>query len=304
MGFRVRVFSCALLPILTFLLPGDMLGLNAAQSQSDTFAARLDEALRQADSERARELVLDDPDGADQLFLRYLEETITQDQPKGRDTRLLEEARRLADVFFRIYEFDFERGTVSYWEKATVVQKKELLPILRDHYADYREARRLSRKMPQPIEKVTRLRDKCPALVDRYRNASFAKGELQAMLLATDLSFAYPQWKTWQQAKSLRDEVGEAWAAYYVGRGAGEGQSEFAAQHAVEAAERLHLPKLHQFTLINLAWRALAHDDYEGHINYLKKGLEVIRTIPVRQSMVSRSGCDFYPGEAWFLKTL
>jgi len=302
MRISVRFFSSALVFLLALLLPGDSSGLNTAQAQSGSVSARLDEALRQADSERARELVLDDLDGADQLYLRYLEETITQDQPKVGGIHQLEKARRLAEVFFRIYEFDFERGIVSYWEKATSAQKRELIPILRDHYAAYKEARRMSRQMPQPIDKDCRLRERNLALADRYRKASFSKGELQAMLWASSLGGN--AWKTWQLAKSLRDEVGEAWAAYYFGGWAGEGQAEFAAQHAVEAAGRLHLPKLLQFALARQAWRALSRDDYDAHIGYFRKGLEVIRTIPVRQTMVGKSSCDFYPGEAWYLKTL
>jgi len=303
MGRSGRLCSSILIPILAFLFCADLPGLNAAPAQSGSASARLDEALQQGDSERARELVLDDQDGADQLFLRYLEETITQVLPNAGEIHRLEKARRLADVLFLIYEYDFERGVVSYWEKATVAQKQELLPILRDHFAAYQKARRMSRQMPQPIEARIRLGDACLVLAGRYRKISFGKGELQAMLWGDSLGIFY-SWKTWQLAKSLGDEVGEAWAAYYVGSAAGEGQAEFAAHHAAKAAERLQLPKLLQFALARLAWRALSRDDYNAHLDYLRRGLETVRTIPRRQTMVSRSGTDFYPGEAWFLKTL
>ncbi len=295
--FRILIF------ILALLLPSYLPGFSAAQTQSASFSARLDEALEQGDSERARELVLDDQDAADQLFLRYLEETVAPDQQQSKQSPQLPKARRLADVFFRIYEFDFERGIVSYWGKATPAQKRALLPILRDHYAVYQEARKTSRQMPQPIDAKSRLINKCLALADRYRQAAFGKGELQAMLCAESLGSG-SSWKTWQLAKSLGDEVGEAWGAYFYGGLAGEGQCEVAAQHAVEAAERLHLPKLLQFALIRQAWLSLGYDDYDAHIAYLRKALEVIRTIPVRQTMVSKSSCDFYPGEAWILKSL
>jgi len=299
----VRAFSSRLTITLALLLPGNVPGMNASPVQSGSFSAQLDEALKQADSERARELVLDDQDGAEQLFLNYLEGTIIRGQPKTGEIHRLERALRLADVFFRIYEFDFERGVVSYWEKATPAQKQALLPILRDHFAAYQEARRLSRQMPQPIDKNGRLVDRCLALSDRYRKVQFAKGELEAMLWASSLGDGC-RWKTWQLAKSLGDEVGEAWGAYYYGGLAGEGQCEVAAQHAVEAAERLRLPKLLQFALIRQAWLSLGYDDYDAHIAYLRKALEVIRTIPVRQTMVSKTGTDFYPGEAWILKSL
>jgi len=298
-GFLLTI----LVAVLAFYLTGDTPGLDASPTQSGSVSARLDEALRQADSERARELVLDDPDEAEQVFLNYLQQSVNQEQTNKGEVRLIGKAGSLAAVFFRIFEFDFERGIVSYWEKATVTQKTELMPILRDHYAAYQEARRISRRMPQPIEAKIRLAETCLALAGRYRDVSFAKGELQAMLWAESLGSG-TGWRTWQLAKSLGDEVAEAWAAYYVGGAAGEGQTEFAAHHAVDAAERLRLPKLLQFALARLAWRALSRDDYDAHLDYLRRGLETVRTIPVRQSMVSRSGFDIYPGEAWYLKTL
>jgi CHAT domain-containing protein len=302
-GKDAHSFSRRLISILILQLFAYLPGLNAAQTQSILDASRLDEALRKGDLERARDLVLDDQDGADELFLRYLQETLSLGQQEDKQNPQLEKARRLADVFFRIYEFDFERGILSYWQKATASQKQELLPILRDHLAAYKEARKISRQMPQLIEARIRLKETCLALARRYREISFGKGELQAMLWAESLGSG-SSWKTWQLAKNFRDEVGEAWGAFYVGGSAGEGQAEFAAHHAAEAAERLHLPKLLQFALARMAWRALSRDDYDAHLDYLHRGLEVVRTIPVRQSMVSRWGSDFYPGEAWYLKTL
>jgi|GEM_PF-3383636 len=299
MRMSAQLVANILAAILAFLLPGGLFGQNTPQDRPASISAQLDEALRQADSERARELVLDDPDGAEQLFLNYLQRKVNRKPPKEGEIRHLAKARFLADVFFRIYEFDFERGILAYWDKATIVQKQELLPILRDHYAVYQDARRMSRLMPPPRDRDTRLMERNLSLADRYRKVSFTKGELQAMLWA-----GTEMWKTWRQAKSVGDDVVEAWAAYYVGRNSGEGQVEFAAQYAVEAAERLHMPRLLQFALAFQAWRALSRDDYEAHIEYLRKGLETVRKIPVRQTMVQKSGCDFYPGEAWYLKTL
>jgi CHAT domain-containing protein len=299
----IHSFSRILVAILALLLPSCLPGLNAAQAQPSSYSFRLDEALRKGDLEQANDLVLDDQDRADQVFLGYLEETIGQNKSKEGETHDLEKVHSLADVFFRIYEFDFERGIVSYWEKATAAQKQELIPILRDHFAAYKEAREISRLMPPPIAKDFGLRDKILALADRYRKIAFSKGELQAMLWASTRG-STETWKIWKLARSRGDEVIEAWAAYYVGSRPSEGEPEFAAQYAVEAAERLHLTKLLQFALARQAWRALSRDDYDAHIEYLRKGLKVVRTIPIRQTMAGKSECDFYPGEAWFLKTL
>ena len=48
------------------------------------------------------------------------------------------------------------------------------------------------------------------------------------------------------------------------------------------------------------AWRALSRDDFEAHVDFFRKALEVIRTIPVRESMFGHWGRRYYPGEAWF----
>jgi CHAT domain-containing protein len=303
----MRVKRCflltALIAVSVFPLSASSANLKTVQAESGSFSARLDGSLAAGGQEQAREIVLDDLDGAERLFLRYLEETVNEDQSKERLSPQLVKGRRLADVFFRIFEFDFERGIVSFWEKSSSARKQELMPILRDHFAAYREARRISRQMPQPIDKNIRFRDQGMALAERYRKVSFGKGELQALLWASSLNIG-PSWQAWQLAKSLNDEVGEAWGAFHYGFWPGEGQSEFAAQHAVEAAERLQLPRLLQFALIRQAWRALSRDDYASHISYLRKGLEVVRKIPVRQILANRSGHSFYPGEAWYLKTL
>jgi hypothetical protein len=148
----VRFFSSTLLSVLMGLLSGYQSDLSASQAQFGSVPAQLEEALRAGNLEAVRELILDDQDGAEELFLKYLEETSAPGRPKPGEIHPLEKARRLADVFFRIYELDFERGIVSYWEKATVAQKQALLPILRDHFAAYQEARKISRQMPQPIE--------------------------------------------------------------------------------------------------------------------------------------------------------
>jgi CHAT domain-containing protein len=304
MNIGVRIFSAGFVCLFALLPAVDLPDLDAARSHSVSPSARLDAALRSGDLEGARELVLDDQDGADLLFLGYLEQAVEAGELKPAGSiRPLELARRLADVFFRIYEFDFERGIVAGWEKASAARKREWLPILRDHYAAYRDARSESRRIPRPVGKSYLWRGRRRALADRYRKVSFGKGELQALLWSSGAD-PFDSWKTWQLAKALGDEVGEAWAAYYFGMWAGDGQAEFAAGHAVEAAERLRLPKLRQLALIRLAWRALARGDHEAHIGYLRRGLEVARTVPARQGMAAKGGASFYPGEAWFLKSL
>ena len=262
------------------LLSGDRPLPTDARVPQDSSQTGLLEAVRRADLKRSCELLLDDQDGAERLFLRILEDTIgTAASEPGKAVRL-EHARRLADVFFLIYEFDFERGIVSWWEKEPPSRKRELLAILRDHYAAYRDSRSMSRRLPQPFDKQKRLLTTCLSLADRYREMSFGKGELQALLRVCPFD-PDESGKAWQLAKSLHDDVGEAWAAYHFGIWAAEGEPEAAAEHAVAAAEKLKLPRLSQLALTRQAWRLFNIDDYDGYVDHLRRGLEVIRTMPM-----------------------
>lgn len=293
--------------IFIILLSIFSLGLSAnpglAQVKVVPHSTQLDRALRAGDVELVKRFVLDDVTAADQLFLWYLQQDLSQEKLETEELRPPDRARRLAEVFFKLFDFDFEMGVVAYWEKANAAKKKELLPILSDHFAVYREERTMVDRALPPYGHDYRLLERYMALAESYRAISFGKGELQARLRASSYN-PDKAWKTWQLAKSLHDEVGEAWAAYYFSIWGGEGQPEIAARQALEKAERLPLPYLQQLALTRQAWRALGDDDYDGYIAFFRKGLEVIRTIPVRQTMVSRAGRSFYPGEAWFLLAL
>jgi tetratricopeptide (TPR) repeat protein len=176
---------------------------------------------------------------------------------------------------------------IARWEKADRAGKKELLPILAEHYSIYVEERAADDGPFPPYGHDYRLATRYRALAKRYQAISFGKGELQARLRVCQFD-PDETGKTWQLAKNLKDNVGEAWAAYHFGIWAAEGESEAAAEHAVAAAEKLKLPRLSQLALTRQAWRLFNIDDYDGYVDHLRRGLAVIRTMPIPESFLGR----------------
>jgi CHAT domain-containing protein len=261
-------------------------------------SSRLDEALRASDLDLAKNLILEDVGAADELFLRYLRQDIEK-AAEMRETERVVRAERLAGLFFKLFDFDLELGVITYWQTADLPQKRALLAILQDHFAVFKEERALDDNVLMPFGWQDRLVAKYSALAERHHSLPFPKGELFARLRVSSFDASQAE-KTWQLAKNIQDPVGEAWAAYYYGIWSGGGEPEAAANHAVKAAEELHLPRLHQLALTRLAWRALSRDDYEAHVGYFRKGLDVIKTIPIRETLVGRMSRRNYPGQAWF----
>ena len=283
--------------------PGYPPTTSPAQAKTGWSPAQLDETLRTGDLDRSKQQVLDNMGGADQLFLSYLRQDLNPGQLRQGDPPLLERARRLADVFFKLSDFDFELGVIAYWEKADAEKKRALLPVLTDHFALYKDERTLEDNALPPFGSSEHFVDKYLALAERYRAIAFGKGQLQARLRMAAFNPG-KAWQAWQLAKSLQDEVGQAWAAYYYSVWAGEGPSETAARQAVESGERLGLPRLLKDALTRQAWRANSRNDFDAHLEFFRKGLEVMRSIPLRQAMVGRWFRSYYPGEAWFCLAL
>ena len=282
---------------------GDPLSAPPAQATAGFSLAQLDETLRTGNIDWLKQRVLENVSGADQLFLSYLRQDLNPGKPRQGDPPPLERARRLADVFFKLFDYDFELGVIAHWEKADAEKKQALLPVLNDHFALYKDECAMEGSALSPFGSSERFVDKYLALADRYRAIAFGKGELQARLRAAAFD-AGKAWQAWQLAKNLQDEVGEAWAAYFYSVWAGEGPSETAARQAVESGERLRLPRLLQLALTRQAWRASNRDDFEAHLDFFRKGLEVMRSIPLLQTMVGRWSRRYYPGEAWFCLAL
>jgi CHAT domain-containing protein/tetratricopeptide (TPR) repeat protein len=298
MGIVRKIFPVFVISFVVCSLSGrDDAG--QAQASRNLSKAQLQGALRTGEFERAKSLVADHIAEADELFLSFLQQDFDGQRSAPNGPAPLEYARRLAEVFFKLFDFDFEKGVISYWEKAGVEQKRALLPILRDHFVLYRDERALDDAALSPVGVGSRFVSRYLSLAERYRAISCGKGELQCWLRASAFD-AGKAWKAWQLAKTLKDEVGEAWGAYYYSIWAGEGPSETAARLAVEGGERLRLPRLYNEALTRQAWRALSRDDFEAHVDFFRKGLEVMRTIPVRESLFGHWSRRYYPGEAWF----
>lgn len=299
-GFlRTISLGCTLFVVIGFQsVPAAAADAAVKPQAHASVSSRLDEALKTSDLGPAKAFMLEDIGAADDLFLSYLDQDI-EGSTRSLESGWIDRARRLADLFFNLFELDLERGIVSYWETAALPQKRALLSVLRDQFAVFKDERTLDDSPLMPVGWNDRLVAKYSALAERYRSLPFAKGELCTRLKIASLDAGKAE-KTWQLAKNLKDTVGEAWGAYYFGIWSGSGAPEAAAQHAVETAEKLHLPRLHQLALTRLAWRALSRNDYEAHVGYFRKGLDVIKTIPIRETMVGRASRRRYPPQAWF----
>jgi CHAT domain-containing protein len=296
--------SFALVIVLLLTLFSIRAKASTFQANSGRPSSRLDAVLRSGDVEKAKPLVLDDVGAADQLFLSYLQQSIDPTQTEAAQQVLLGRAKRLAEVFFKLFDLDFELGVIAWWEKASPAQKQELFPVLREHFDIYREERTADDAAFPRYGHDYRLVAAYRALAEKYRAISFGKGEVQARLGVCNYD-PDEAWKTWQLANSLQDDVAEAWAIYHFGIWEAEDdEPEVVGRRAVEAAARLHLPRLSQEAFARLAWRALNSGDYDGAIDSFRHGLEAARTVPVAQTMVNRSGRRFYPSEASFCLAL
>lgn len=113
-------------------------------------SSRLDEALKTSDAGLAKALMLEDIGTADDLFLSYLDQDI-EGSPENREAGPAMLAKRLADLYYDLFELDLERGVVSYWETAPSLQRQAVLSVLRDHFAVYKEERALDNSPLMPV---------------------------------------------------------------------------------------------------------------------------------------------------------
>ena len=219
MGIVRKIFPVLVIIFVVCSLSGrDDAG--QAQASRNLSKGQLDSALRSGEFERAKSLVIDHVGEADELFLSFLQWDFDGKQSAPNSPVPLEYARRLAEVFFKLFDFDFEKGIVAFWERAGVEQKLALLPLISDHFILYRDERALDEVSLPPAGVESRFVSRYLALAERYRAISCGKGELQCRLRAAAFD-AGKAWKAWQLAITLKDELGEAWGAYYYSIWAG-----------------------------------------------------------------------------------
>ena len=242
--------------------------------------------------------MLEDIGAADDLFLNYLDQDIGT-TAGGRESDVVGRAKRLADLYFNLFELDLERGVLVFWETATPLQRRAVLSVLRDHFAVFKEERALDDSPLMPVGWEDRLVSKYSALAERYRSLPFAKGELCVKLKIASRTPARPR-RPGSTPRVLRMPSAKLGGPIITASGRAVARPKTAAQHAVETAEKLNLPRLRQYALTRLAWRALSREDYEAHVGYFRKGLDVIKTVPIRETMVGRASRRRYPPQAWF----
>ena len=83
----------------------------------------LDRALSANKLDEARRLIPENWTAAEQLFVSYLERAYLPKNPKRPDADARTRAGRLAEVFFRIQEYDFAKALVGVLDVADPIKR-------------------------------------------------------------------------------------------------------------------------------------------------------------------------------------
>ena len=195
--------------LLLFIVPGWTGDRGTAHGFPSVPAPDLDRALRAGDLDKARQLVPANWAGAEALFIDYLERAYSSpgDLRGQPDARTL--AGRLADVFFRIVEYDFAPSLVSALNTADAATRPKLIAAARDLFSNLGQRRTLPRSSSDPnVDYNARGLPIFKALsdvADRFRELSFPRGELFALFCMADISPPVP--RLHRLARELGDDL-------------------------------------------------------------------------------------------------
>ena len=189
---RLAVAVFLLLPAVN---PASSRAVVTAGSQPAPRAAGLDGAIRAGDLDQARLLVPPNWAAAEALFVSYLERAYSAPGaiPSQADSRVL--AMRLADVFFRIVEYDFARSLISTLDAADAARRAKLMAAARDLFSNFERRRAIPRYSAaedynaRGLPVFRALLD----VADRFRELSFPRGELYALFCMADIRPPVPR---------------------------------------------------------------------------------------------------------------
>jgi len=181
-------------------------------------APALDRALRASELDEARRLVPDDWAAAERLFVSYLERAFLASSPLEADPVARVLAGRLADIFFRLVEYDFAPAVVHALDPADRPQREALVGTVRDYHTTLERVRTLLKPPEaQPGVSASELsqrrqagvRETARALVavaDRFRDLACPRCELHALRSLLNVG-TVPQPRTDQLAAQLGDDL-------------------------------------------------------------------------------------------------
>jgi len=275
MNAKVRLSSrVAAVLVLLFLIaawPGRPAVLRGSQAVQTT---ELDRALRASDLDKARRLVPESWAAAEQLFVSYLERAfVSPDAARGRpDARAL--AGRLAEVFFRIVEYDFARAVVSTLDAADPPKRQQLLAVVRDCFSTLERLRASYAPSESRTSVQTVIRTQLSEIADRFRALSFLRGELFALKSAVNLGGLEP--RAAQVADELGDDLSRVRKTPYT-------------EASLAMARRLGLPRLQASILAYLGGTAsrpdATTDSLEQAAKYYEQAQALARTLPALEEL-------------------
>ena len=292
MPAKNRPSSRAALVFVTFLLfvispssrqPAEANGPQAGQT------AALERALRANDLDQARLLIPDNWAASEQLFVSYLERAFLSPesvQPAS-EPRLL--ASRLADVFFRIVEYDFARSVVAALDAADAARCQALIAAARDYYAALERERAnsvaltttagasplLQRDEAEKRNGVSRqISAGLIEVADRFSALLCPRCELHALRSMANTG-RMPQQRVDRVAAQLGDDLSTVRKQPYT-------------EASLAMADRLGLPRL-QCSMVEslgmVSWTVTDAAKLQQAVGYLERARVLYRSIPAREQV-------------------
>jgi hypothetical protein len=176
-------------------------------------APALDRALAANDLNEARRLVPENWAATEQLLVFYLEQAFLPSDPLRSDPDARARADRLADVFFRIIEYDFAQAIVSALDGADLEKRRGLIGTTRDYFVALERLRAmaseiwLSESMSDPAQLGPEFYD----IAGRFRVLGVRRAELHTLctMLNVGAGPGPDGLSSTARANRLADELGD-----------------------------------------------------------------------------------------------
>jgi hypothetical protein len=263
--------------------PATLRGFQPAQ------ASALDRALRAGDLDEARRLIPNDWAASEQLFVSYLERAFLPPgalQPAS-EPRLL--ASRLADVFFRMVEYDFARSVIAALNTADTTRCQALIETVRDYYAALERVRAnsivltLTPGLPPQQQRdesesrqlaTRRLASQLAQVADRFRSLACPRCELHTLRSMINTG-GEPRPRVDEVAAQLGDDLSLARKRPYT-------------EASLALAERLGLPRTECAVLESLGILPSTVTDpakLQQAARHLERGRSLLQSVPAREQV-------------------
>ncbi len=271
MDAKLRVFRrVVVVGVLLFLLPCGPVNFAVLHGYQGRNSA-LDREVSAGNLDKARLLVSENWASAEQLFVSYLERAFLA----SGDSNAGQQAGRLADVFFKIQEYDFARSVVLTLETLDAARRAQLIDIVRDYYTTLERLRVATVAGPAQSERAkeqAQINLQLTSIADRFAKISFLRGQLWT--LRGMVNVATPAQRISLAADKVADQLGDELSLLTKGQ---------ATEASLSLAMKLRLPRRQATILERMSDPLSASSDraaLEQAANYLERARLLWRTIP------------------------